>query len=152
MREEENNRSSKKQEKSFNVQRLLRKRWIVPAVYLVAAAGILSAVFFMQGQDESATPPEGVEVSDSAEQQDSNAYGEDAVEVTATNEVVKMPVANEEEVSIVGHFYDANATSEEQQEALVYYNNMYYQNKGIDFANAEGEAFDVPSFAKWNSH
>jgi stage II sporulation protein Q len=139
MREEENNRSSKSE---LKVKSLLRKRWVLPAVYLVAAAGVLSAVFVMQDGNESAAPPEGVEVTDPGAG-NMNPYGEDAVEVTASSEVVKMPVINEDEVTVVGYFYDVNSTPEEQQEALVYYNNTYFPNKGMDFAHVDGESFEA---------
>jgi stage II sporulation protein Q len=142
MREEENNRSSKSEEK-LNVKNLLRKRWVLPAVYLVAAAGVLSAVFVMQGGDESAAPEDSVEVTDPNYTGDMNPYGEDAVAVTASSEVVKMPVVDEEEVTVVGYFYDVNGSPEEQQEALVYYNNTYFPNKGMDFAHVDGESFEV---------
>ena len=143
MREEENKRSSKSEENSMNVKSLLRKRWMLPALYLVAAAGVLSAVFIMQGQDESAAPQDNVEVTDPSQAGNAYPYGENAVEVTASSEVVKMPVANEDDVTIVGYFYDVNGTPEEQQEALVYYNNTYFPNKGMDFAHVDGESFDA---------
>ncbi|ARK32736.1 M23 family metallopeptidase [Halalkalibacter krulwichiae] len=143
MREEENKRSSKSEENSLNVKGLLRKRWMLPAIYLAAAAGVLIAVFAMQGPNDSAAPGEGVEVTDPSQAGENYPYGEDAVQVTASSEVVKMPVANEEEVTVVGYFYDVNGTPEEQQEALVYYNNTYFPNKGMDFAHVEGESFEV---------
>lgn len=140
MKKEENQRSSKSEEK-INIQRLLKKRWVVPALYLIAAAGVLSSVFFLQGQDESALPEDNVEVTEG--EQGTNPYGESAIEVTSSQEIVRMPVEEEANVTIVGQFYDVNASEEEQQEALVYYNNTYFQNKGIDLAHVEGEAFSV---------
>lgn len=139
MREEEKQRSSKSEEKPLNIQRILRKRWVVPALYLIAAAGVLSSVFFLQGQDESAAPEDSVEVTE----QGMNPYGENAIEVTSASEVVKMPVEKENDVTIVGNYYDVNATAEEQQDALVYYNNTYFPSKGVDFAHVEGESFNV---------
>ncbi|GAE27246.1 stage II sporulation protein related to metaloproteases [Halalkalibacter wakoensis JCM 9140] len=140
---EENKNSSNSEENQLNVRSLLRKRWVLPAVYLVAAAGVLSAVFVMQGGDESAAPEEGVEVTDPSYVGDMNPYGEDAVAVTASSEVVQMPVANEDDVTVVGYFYDVNGSPEEQQEALVYYNNTYFPNKGMDFAHVDGESFEA---------
>ena len=128
--------------KQVNVKSILRKRWVLPAVYLVAAAGVLSTVFFMQSGDETTAPEDSVEVEGHAGM-DMTPYGEDAVSVTASKEVLKMPVEKEENVNVVGYFYDVNATAEEQQEALVYFNNTYYPNKGMDFAHVEGEKFNV---------
>ncbi|GAK05038.1 stage II sporulation protein [Geomicrobium sp. JCM 19037] len=68
---------------------------------------------------------------------------EEAVPVGTEEEQMQLPVFDESVVNVVGHFYDHNATAEEQEAALVYYNQTYYQNKGIDLANADGETFDV---------
>ncbi len=143
MREDEKQRSSKSEEKPLNIQRLFRKRWVLPALYLIAAAGILGSVFFMQGQDESAAPEDSVEVTDSEQGNDMSPYGENAIEVTTSSEVIEMPVEDEADVNIVGHYYDVDAPAEEQQEALVYYNNTYFPSKGVDFAHAEGESFNA---------
>ncbi|MDE5414720.1 MAG: M23 family metallopeptidase [Bacillaceae bacterium] len=143
MRDEEKQQSSKQSDevKKFNVQRFLRKKWMLPAVYLGAAAIVLSAFFLMQNQDNTALEdPSGV--SQPMEDGIEVIEGE-AVPVTSANEVIKMPVANESEVDIVGYFYDFNSSAEEQEAALVYYNNMYYQNRGIDIAKEDGESFEV---------
>ncbi len=137
MRKDENKRSSQSEEK-INVKRFLRKRWVVPAIYLIAAAGVLSSIFFLQGKDESAQPENNVEVTDTA-----NKYGENAVEVTSTSEIVKLPIEDENDFTVVNGFYDVDASEEEQQAALVYYNNSYYPNQGIDYAHVNGESFNV---------
>ncbi|GAF65049.1 hypothetical protein BTS2_1946 [Bacillus sp. TS-2] len=143
MREDENKRSSNQEKNSLsvNVKRLMRKRWAAPALYLVVAAGILSAVFFLQGENESTNPESQTEINDSGI--GLNPFDEEAMEVTISNEVLEMPVSEDSEVEIVGPFYDTNGTLEDQQKALVFYDNMYYQNKGIDYARADGESFEV---------
>ncbi|MGO4889176.1 peptidoglycan DD-metalloendopeptidase family protein [Anaerobacillus sp. MEB173] len=141
MREEEKN--SQENEKSFNVKRFMRKRWVLPAVYLGSAALILSAFIWMQGGSDDATPGDEFDMNELAGEY-SDAYpNEDAVPVTTTNENIQMPVVDENEVTIVGYFYDYEASADEQQAALVFYNNTYYQNKGIDLASENGESFDV---------
>lgn len=137
-REEENNQSSNQSKENFNAKQFLRKRWILPAVYLGAAAIVLSAFFFMQG-GEQAIPPE----NNNSQEEGIVFEGADAVPVTSANETFKMPVVDENEVEVIGYFYDYDASPEEQQAALVYYNNTYYQNKGIDIASKDGESFEV---------
>ncbi|NEU30391.1 M23 family metallopeptidase [bacterium LRH843] len=137
MRKEENQRSSKSEENQ-SIQRFLRRRWVVPAIYLIAAAGVLSSVFLLQGKDESAAPENSVEVTDPG-----SHYGENAIEVATSSEIIKLPVENENDVKMVGTFYDLNASEEEQQDALVYYDNSYYLSKGVDFAHVDGESFNV---------
>ncbi|MBP3953196.1 M23 family metallopeptidase [Bacillus suaedae] len=140
---EDNNRSSKTEEKQANIQSILRKRWAVPALYLVVAAFVLSAVFMLQDGDEVATPETGTTETGPIAGTDMDPFGQEAVPVNASSEQVQMPVADEEDINVVGYFYDMNGTDEEQQEALVYYNNEYIPNKGMDFAQVDGESFDV---------
>src|SRR5690606_39070357 len=135
-------RQSSNQEKKFNVQRFLRKRWMLPAIYLGAAAIVLSAFFLMQNLNNTALEGEDLEGTESVYDGIDVVDGE-AVPVTSLNENIKLPVANESEADVVGYFYDYNSTPEEQQAALVYYNNTYYQNKGVDFAAENGDSFDV---------
>ncbi|TES53626.1 M23 family peptidase [Halalkalibacterium halodurans] len=139
---DENKQSSKKEE-TFNLQRFLKKRWALPAIYLAVAALLLSAFFFMQSQNgQIANPDDPIDVEENPNGP-TGMHGEDAVPVTTDGEVVKLPISDENEVEIVGTFYDVNGTAEEQQAALVYYNNYYYQNKGIDLAKDGEESFDV---------
>lgn len=129
MREEE--------KRTLKVKKLLRKRWVLPATYLSIAAILLSAFIFMQTKDE-ATPNEAKDSTEGLVVENN-----DAIPVTSADEIIKMPVANEEEVEIVGYFYDTNASPEEQEAALVYYNQTYYQNKGIDIASKDDDTFEV---------
>ncbi|WP_062052591.1 M23 family metallopeptidase [Bacillus sp. JCM 19034] len=137
---EDKNQSSKNEEAKINIQNFLRKRWVLPAIYLVAAALVISAVLMMQSGDDTAAPETGMDSEDIVQD---HPYGEEALPVTSMSERVKMPFENEHDMNIVGYFYDVHATAEEQQEALVYYNNEYYPNKGMDFAHVDGESFDV---------
>lgn len=136
MRNEEENKQSSNQVK-LNVQKLLRKRWVLPAVYLAVVAIVLSAFLLIQGNDE-AQPNEANEAEEGLVVENG-----EAVPVTSADETIKMPVANEDEVEVIGYFYDVNASEEEQQSALVYYDNTYYQSKGIDIASIDKETFDV---------
>lgn len=142
MRKDENKRSSENE--TLNVKRFLRKRWVVPALYLIAAAGVLSSIFYFQGQgkDESAIREDGITVIEPLQEQ-SKPYDMDAVEVTSAAEVVQLPVEEESNVTIISQFYDVDGSEEEQQNALVYYDNTYFTNQGVDFAHVDGESFNV---------
>lgn len=48
-----------------------------------------------------------------------------------------------EKVSISKYFYDKDATSEEQERSLIYYENTYLQNSGVVYSS--DEEFDVVS-------
>ncbi|WP_257348125.1 peptidoglycan DD-metalloendopeptidase family protein [Pseudalkalibacillus decolorationis] len=110
-----------------------RKRWVYPAVYLGFAAVILASVLWYQNSigdelDEEASPT-GFE-------------NQDAVPVNSNSEVFKAPV-DKSAVEVTKKFYDSDANAEEQEAALVFYNNTYFQNKGINYATESGEPFDV---------
>ncbi|MCY8634070.1 stage II sporulation protein spoIIQ [Bacillus spizizenii] len=134
MREEEKKTSQVKK-----LQQFFRKRWVFPAIYLVSAAVILTAVLWYQSVSND-------EVKDQlADNGGNSAYdnNDDAVEVGKSMENVAMPVVDSENVSVVKKFYETDAAKEEKEAALVTYNNTYSLSKGIDLAEKDGKDFDV---------
>lgn len=134
MREEEKNTSQKSR-----FQRILKKRWTMPAIYLASAAIILSAVFWYQNSDDQ-TAENG---KDKETAETAKDFNQPSVEVNSKLESIKMPVADASATVIKKNFYDKNADKAEQEAALVYYNNRYEPNKGIDVAARDNKAFDV---------
>ncbi|MBM7704031.1 M23 family metallopeptidase [Metabacillus iocasae] len=139
MREEEKNRISQ----SSKLQKLLRKRWVFPAIYLMSAAIILTAVLWFQANGPDNAQDKQNDVSEGT------AYDptEDAVEVNSAMENLAMPVLEEVETVIQKSFYDDQASKEEQEAALVFYNNTYHPNTGIDITAKDGSSFDVVAAA-----
>lgn len=134
MREEEKNTSQKSR-----FQRILKKRWTMPAIYLASAAIILSAAFWYQNSDnQTAENGKDKETAETAKD-----FNQPSVEVNSKLESIKMPVADASATVIKKNFYDKNADKAEQEAALVYYNNRYEPNKGIDVAARDNKAFDV---------
>lgn len=134
MREEEKKTSQVKK-----LQQFFRKRWVFPAIYLVSAAVILTAVLWYQSVSND-------EVKDQlADNGGNSAYdnNDDAVEVGKSMENVAMPVVDSENVSVVKKFYETDAAKEEKEATLVTYNNTYSLSKGIDLAEKDGKDFDV---------
>lgn len=114
-------------------KQLLRKRWFYPAVYLGVAAIVIASVLWMQS---------GSNVADQDNEQTAHNEEQEAIPVAQQQEVFVEPVlAND--VEVITPFYDPKASAEEQESALVFYNNKYHQNQGIDYARKSGEAFDV---------
>ncbi|WP_026021809.1 peptidoglycan DD-metalloendopeptidase family protein [Bacillus timonensis] len=135
MREEEKKRTSQKS----SLQRFFRKRWVFPAIYLVSAALILTAVLWFQGKDDVAKDDLKY-----GENQPGTATGEEpSVPVNQAGEKFKMPVIDEDAIQVFREFYDAEASAEKQEAALVVYNNIYSPNKGIDIVAKNGETFEV---------
>ena len=132
MREEEKKPTSK-------IQRILKKRWALPAIYISSAALILALVFIVQNSFTNTAnndkPEESAETGQNIDQP--------AVEVNSNLEKIQMPVADVANTVIKKQFYDVNADEKEQEEALVFYNNRYEPNKGIDIAIKDGKPFEV---------
>jgi stage II sporulation protein Q len=137
MREEEKKRTSQ----NSAWQRFIRKRWAFPAIYLASAAIILSAVLWYQAGNN--------DVADSnkynKDNESNTSYNSDepAVEVNRGIENFTMPVLDQDAVKIQKQFYDYDGSKEEQEASLVFYNNTYHPNTGIDIVHNEGKSFDV---------
>lgn len=142
MREEENNKFSQESKK----RGFAKKKWVFPAIYIASAALILAGVFWFQsGTTEDGSPDDFAVNEQPNSETDVAAYpdGQDAVPVTQVQENILMPVHDEESVFIQKQYYDYSAPAEEQEAALVFYDNTYYPNTGIDIAMESGESFDV---------
>ena len=134
MREEENKRSSQ----SSSVKRFFKKRWVFPAIYIASAAIILSAVLWYQTSNNA---------SDKYDYKSTDIAGkknqEPAIEVSKTFEDFKMPVEKADAAIVKTKFYDFNGKTEDQEAALVFYNNTYQPNTGIDVTMKDDESFNV---------
>ena len=136
----------KKSVTKLKFKRLMRKKWLYPALYLSVAALVLVGVFwYQQGAgdlgDQIAEQPKS-EVQDEFLTADNE---KDSVTVMDHQENLQMPVADEQTASIVTKFYDYEASEQDQESALVLYNNKYYQSEGVDITREDGEAFEVTS-------
>jgi stage II sporulation protein Q len=134
MREEENKRSSQ----GSSVKRFFKKRWVFPAIYIASAAIILTGVLWYQGSD-NATDKYNYDSTDIAGKNNDKP----AIEVNTVMENFKMPVEKADEAVIKMGFYDFKAKDEDQEAALVFYNNTYVPNTGVDIAMEDGESFEV---------
>lgn len=134
MKEEEKNRTSK----ITKPQRFFRRRWVFPAIYLISAVVVLTAVLWYQSASNN-------DVKDKLADDGKSAYDnrDDAVEVGKPVENVAMPVIDSENVTVVKKFFETNASKEEKEARLVNYDNTYSMSKGIDLAEKDGKTFDV---------
>ncbi|KIL44692.1 hypothetical protein KP77_29130 [Jeotgalibacillus alimentarius] len=129
---------------SGSVKKFFRKRWAAPALYMSCAVLAVGSVFFIQSQKDS----EVAELSTENEyvyQEDSPDYTyapEETAEVNQPAETLRLPVADQDAVTVHKPFYDQSADAAEQQEALVVVNQTYYPNLGVDLVQ-NGEPFEV---------
>ncbi|WP_338450191.1 M23 family metallopeptidase [Niallia oryzisoli] len=137
MREEEKNTSQ-------GFKRYFKKRWVFPAVYIASAALILTGVLWYQNSSTDNAIDSDKFSLNGQEAPGQNAKDQ-AVEVARAMENVKLPLTAKDSssVKIQKKFYEDNAKAEEQEAALVVYQNQYHPNTGIDITVKDGEAFDV---------
>lgn len=134
MREEENKRTSP----NSKVKRFFKKRWAFPAVYIASAAIILTGVLWYQNS-----------VSDSdkfnydASDVPSKQFDEPALPVTNELENFAWPVSDPDSVITQKEFYDNSLSQEKQVDALVFYDNMYQPNTGVDLKMEDDSEFEV---------
>lgn len=121
--------------------RIFRKKWFFPALYLTLAAILLTTVIWYQNLDNQVKDSD--DGQDVAEENADSPYDQDAETVADQQEVVKMPIENADQAEIVTKFFDYNADEEDQESALVHYNNRYYQSTGIDVASTDDEDMNV---------
>jgi stage II sporulation protein Q len=124
--------------KKPSLQRWWRKRWVFPAIYLSCAALILAGALWFQKHNGKTGKNES-EYSQSGTSQ----HNEPAVPVNEAVEKFTMPVLDPNSVEIKTPFYDYKASQEEQEAALVFYDNTYHPNRGIDIIRKDGKTFDV---------
>lgn len=137
MREEEKKRISKKS----GFKRFLSKRWALPAIYLASAAILLIAVLWFQNSNEDKADSGDIKVQEHGSS--SNGINEESIEVGSKVENVMLPVDDVDSVVVKTDFYDKNGSKESQEKALIFYNNKYHMNRGIDLGMEDGKSFEV---------
>ncbi|NIK11842.1 M23 family metallopeptidase [Alkalibacillus almallahensis] len=128
-------------------KKLTRQRWFYPTLYVTLVAVVLAGVLTFQfvGNDEAERDDEfnwSVEQND-LENQEAQGGDEAAEPVVAESEDLVMPVLLGDDVEVMTPFYDTEASAEEQEDALIFYNNQYYQSQGVDITSQNNESFDV---------
>ncbi len=126
-------------------KRLTRQRWFYPTLYIGLVAVVLAGVMIYQFNAADDTAEENAnDYSWNVEQNDLIENSEEnAAEVVAEQEDLVMPVMLGDKTEILTQYYDADAAEEDQLDALIFYNNQYYQSKGVDITSSDGEPFEV---------
>jgi stage II sporulation protein Q len=116
------------------------KPFVVPMLYTLAIALFVGSMYFLEQMIDNQVF--------SSNEEETNYVGEEIIE---NNDY--LPVVSEAEtfikpyqvdnVQIVKNFYDYQAEAEEQEQSIIYYENTYMQNAGVDYSN--GDTFDVVS-------
>ena len=121
------------------------KPFVVPAVYILSLAMLLTSVYFIEKiinnvvfKSEDVTEVEEVEDVVSEDTDVTN----DMPVVNTEPQIIK-PYVNEK-VKVVKNYYDYQADNASQEESIFYYGDTYMQNSGIDYASdAEFEVVSI---------
>ncbi len=130
-------------------KKLLSKRWVYPAAYVAAAAIILTLVWVYQDASQNKLAQDPAKVSETAATSNTNEAGkeagkdEKAVEVTAAVVDMAWPVADAKDVKVVKPFFEKDGTAENNQAAMVQYNDTFSPNVGIDLGREDDKTFEV---------
>lgn len=124
-------------------KRLIKKKWFFPAVYLGVAALLLTGVLWYQNIVNQTNDFAEDMQEQFTEHNKTAPDDEEATPVMQQQEVLKMPVAEDLQVEVVTKFYDYNASEEEQEQGLIFYQNKFSQSKGIDIVSTSNETFEV---------
>lgn len=115
-------------------KRLLSKKWVFPAIYLAAAALILSLVWwYSAGQEPARQQNLGLE----------EVLKQEPMENINVSEEMILPVAENAQAEAKMGFYNDAGSEQANAAALVKYESTFWPHPGVDFARADGKSFDV---------
>ena len=118
-------------------KRVLRK-WVVYGVYALTFLSVFSSIYFI----EKSLAPENTFNNDKDYIYVSKTIFDDEVPVVATATQIIRPY-KATDIDIAKNYYDYKADAQSQQKALLYYENTYLQNSGIEYKGSNN--FDVVS-------
>jgi len=128
-------------------KKLLGKKWTYPAIYMIAAALILTLMWWYQDPNEYPITQEelGLQTEESGtvtEEVSMDNFGE-AIAVSQPVEKMAWPVESTTDIQVRMEFFDENATEEEMAGAIVRYDNELWPHAGIDIVAADEKPFQV---------
>lgn len=124
---------------------LFAKRWVSPAIFMAAAAIIVTLMWIYQGADEgkpATANPDSTEVSQ-GDKTKPQGKDNDTPMVMAGDEMMEWPVVDKAALKVELPFYDEKATDAEREAAVVQMGDTFAPHMGIDFVDPNGKTFDV---------
>ena len=118
-------------------KRVLRK-WVVYGVYALTFLSVFSSIYFI----EKSLAPENTFNNDKDYVYVSKTIFDNEVPVVASGTQIIRPY-KATDVEIAKNYYDYKADADTQKKALLYYEDTYLQNSGVEYKGADN--FDVVS-------
>lgn len=124
---------------------LMSKRWAFPAIYMAAAAIILTFMWVYQdmGSNKTADRASTETAKAGKDAKDLKNQPANALPVVAKPEVMQWPVADRNEVVAGIPYYDSKASNEIKQAAMVQYGDTLTPHTGIDLLKPDHQSFEV---------
>ncbi|GGG84228.1 M23 family metallopeptidase [Paenibacillus radicis (ex Gao et al. 2016)] len=129
---------------SNGVKKLLTRKWVAPAVFMAAAAIIVTLMWIYQGADDSKQTSTNETVQTEA------TKGGEAVKPTdkelegiRKGEKLAWPVANVEDLQVELPFYDETASDEDKAKAVVQMGDTFSAHLGVDLVDPNDQTFPV---------
>ncbi|CAM3695965.1 M23 family metallopeptidase [Cohnella lubricantis] len=122
--------------KPSGMKRFFSKRWVFPAVYMAAAAIIVTILWLNadaggKKEDQAVTAPGTVETPAGQE----GASSPESVPAAASGETLRLPFKDSEDMGVLMNYWNANGSAEEKEAAMVEWNNSFTAHMGVDYAN-----------------
>ena len=111
------------------------KGFVMPTIYVMLVAMLVISTFMTFSNSNDETVEEDITYV-------SSVIWSNDTPVVATDKVVVKPFTNKD-VAIGKYYYDYKDGSDEQQNAIIFYENSYIQNSGVDYIFED--SFDVVS-------
>ena len=118
-------------------KRVLRK-WVVYGVYALTFLSVFSSIYFI----EKSLAPENTFNNDKDYVSVSKTIFDNEVPVVASGTQIIRPY-KATDVEIAKNYYDYKADADTQKKALLYYEDTYLQNSGVEYKGSDN--FDVVS-------
>lgn len=129
----------KRSKKPSKLKEMAKKRWFAPTIYIASAALILTGVIWysdsLTEQDPQAPTNSTTDLPTRGE--------EPSLEVVKNDETIAMPAKEASSLKVKRPFYDATASAEAQEAAVIQYQNTFHENTGVSLGLESNETFDV---------
>ncbi len=128
-----------------NWKRWLAKKWAFPAMYMAAAAIILALMWVIQ--DSGKTALDANDLAIDTELQNDMVVGEgnnpEALPVNTQAEIMQWPVQDRDQVEVIMPFFEADASNEDKQAAIIEQDDTLVPSMGIALQRPDDQPFDV---------
>jgi len=121
---------------------LFSRKWVFPAAYLAAAAILLTLMWMYQNSARAPADETQLNMDVTGEASAGTAEPE-AVAAAAEAETLRWPVADRASLELLLGYFDVRNTNEDNQAAMIEYDDTFTPHYGIDLASPSNETFDV---------